>query len=887
MEREYNPRKIEEKWQRFWEEIELYRTPEPPKRKYYVLEMFPYPSGKDLHMGHLKNYTIGDAVARTKMMEGYDVLHPMGWDSFGLPAENAAIKYGVHPKEWTYRNIEGFRSQLKMMGISYDWDREFATSDPEYYRWTQRLFLLLYERGLAYRKGGWVNWCPTCKTVLANEQVIDGRCERCKTPVVKKRLTQWYFRITAYADRLLEDLKKLEGHWPESVIKQQRNWIGRSEGTEIVFMEGDLPIRVFTTRADTLFGVTFISIAPDGPMVEEILNRVSPEVRERIEEYVQRALLTSPEERTKSKTGVFTGLYATHPFTKESVPIFVADYVLGEYGTGAVMGVPAHDQRDYEFARQFNLPIKVVIFPPDTDEGAMEEFIDATCEETDGEDFTLEYRGRRYNCRMKRAYEGKGILKNSGEFTGLTSDEAIRRIGQRLKEMGLGGPTVSYRLRDWLVSRQRYWGAPIPVVHCERCGVVPVPEEQLPVLLPDVEDFRPQGRSPLESVPEFIDTTCPKCGGPAKRDPDTMDTFVDSSWYFLRFTDPHNDREMFSPDKANTWMPVDQYIGGAEHATKHLIYARFITKVLYDAGLLKYDEPFSNLFTQGLVLMGFWWCKTCNRRIDEEEVYDIYEEGNDKKGYHDTPEGPHEVVWLVEMMSKSRGNVVPLGPFVKEYGADAARIAILFAAPPEQDFEWTDAIKRSAINFLNRVWRTFYALREAGVSPKTEPNISEDKELLLLTNRTISGVREDLDRFKFNTALSKLMVMLSDLRPGKYSHHNLGWAAQVFVRLLAPFAPHLAEELYHEFGMDSLFNKESVFMVPLPEVVSGVEEEEVSIGVQFNGKTRGSITVPKGADEGTVLNLLREHPKLKRYLEGKEIRRVIYVPGRLINVIVG
>ncbi|NPB03514.1 MAG: leucine--tRNA ligase [Thermotogae bacterium] len=882
MEREYNPQEVEKRWQKFWEEIELYRTPEPPKRKYYVLEMFPYPSGKDLHMGHLKNYAIGDAVARAKMMEGYDILHPMGWDSFGLPAENAAIKYGVHPREWTYKNIEGFRSQLKMMGISYDWDREFATSDPEYYRWTQRLFLLLYERGLAYRKGGWVNWCPKCKTVLANEQVIDGRCERCKTPVIKKKLTQWYFKITDYAERLLKDLEKLEGRWPESVIKQQRNWIGRSEGVEIVFMEGDLPIRVFTTRADTLFGVTFISVAPDSQIAEELLKRVSSEVAHSIEEYAANSLNRSVQERTQSKTGIFTGLYARHPFTGESIPIFVADYVLGEYGTGAVMGVPAHDQRDYEFARRFNLPIKVVVYP-DSEE-ALREFIELSCDETENEEFAFEYKGRRYVCRLKGAYERKGILKNSGEFTGLKSDEAIDRIAQRLKEMDLGGPAVSYRLRDWLVSRQRYWGAPIPMIHCERCGVVP--ENELPVLLPEVEKFQPEGRSPLENVPEFINTTCPKCGGPAKRDPDTMDTFVDSSWYFLRFTDPHNDHEMFSPEKANRWMPVDQYIGGAEHATKHLIYARFITKVLYDAGLLKYDEPFSNLFTQGLVLMGFWWCKECNRRIAEEDLYDVKVVGTQKVGYHDTPEGPHEVIWLVEMMSKSRGNVVPLGPFVREYGADAARIAILFAAPPEQDFEWTDAIKRAAVNFLNRVWRTFYTLKEAGVSPTLQPDLSKDKELLLLANDSIKGIREDLNRFKFNTAISKLMVLLGEFKPSKYSRHNLGWVSQVFVRLLAPFAPHLSEELFHEMGMDELFGEKTVFQVGLPKALEGLEAEEVSIGVQINGKTRGSLIVPKDASQEEVLDLLRSHPKLAKYINGKELKRVIYVPGRLINVIV-
>ncbi len=875
MDKEYKPGEIERRWQKFWEDIKLFKAPEKPKNKYYVLEMFPYPSGRDLHMGHLKNYAIGDAVARIKMMEGYEVLHPMGWDSFGLPAENAAIQWGIHPREWTYNNIEGFREQLKKLGLSYDWDREFATSDPEYYKWTQKLFLILYKRGLAYRKGAWVNWCPNCKTVLANEQVVEGKCERCKTPVEKKKLTQWFFKITEYADRLLKDLEKLRGHWPEHVLKQQENWIGKSEGTEIVFKVGDLPIRVFTTRADTVFGVTFISIAPDSEIIDEILKLVSDEHRENVLRYINESLVKSPEERQKGKTGVFTGLYAEHPFTKEKVPVFVADYVLGEYGTGAVMGVPAHDQRDYEFAQTYKLPIKVVVFPEKNEGEEFEELLNCMFEETDSERFSLEYRGKRYVYQPKRAYELKGVLKDSGEFTGLKSDEAIKRIGERLKEMGLGGPAVSYRIRDWLVSRQRYWGAPIPIIHCPKCGEVP--DENLPVLLPHTENFLPKGRSPLEDVPEFINTKCPRCGADAKRDPDTMDTFVDSSWYFLRFTDPKNDKEIFDKEKANAWMPVDQYIGGAEHATKHLIYARFITKVLHDEGLLNYDEPFTNLFTQGLVLKKFWWSPVHLKSFPNPE--DV--EYRDGKPYLKADGTPLEE--RLEMMSKSRGNVVPLGPFVDEYGADAARFAILFAAPPDMDFEWTDATATAAIRFLNRIWRVFYGFYQKGIKAESEPDLN-DRDFVITINEIILGIRKDYEKFKFNTAIAKLMEAINTVENAKITDKTKGWFINIFVRLLAPVSPHLAEELFHNFKMDELLGKETVFKASLPEPIPGLIREEVEIGVQINGKFRGTIRIPINSDEKDVLEIVKNNEKLSKYLTG-EIKKVIYVPGKIVNII--
>ena len=867
-------REMEEKWQKFWEEKKLFKAPDKPRKKYYVLEMFPYPSGKDLHMGHLKNYTIGDAVARLKKMEGYDILHPMGWDAFGLPAENAAIKHGVHPRDWTYENIKGYRETLKMAGMSYDWEREIATCDPDYYKWTQWIFLKLYEMGLAYRGEEYVNYCPTCKTVLANEQVIDGKCERCKTPVVRKKLSQWFFKITDYAERLLKDLEKLRGKWPENVIKQQENWIGKSEGTLIRFKleDSDDYLEVFTTRADTLFGVTFITIAPEHPKLKELI-KDSPN-REEIERYIEEALNKSDLERQaqKKKTGVSIGKYAIHPFTGERIPIYVGDYVLYNYGTGVVMGVPAHDQRDWEFAKAYNLPIKPVIKPKSGED--IEKIIE------------------------EGAYEEYGTMFNSGKFDGLESREGIKAIQEELKKMGMGGPTVNYRLKDWLISRQRYWGAPIPVVYCDKCGVVPVPEEQLPVKLPEnVRNWRPEGRSPLADIPEFVNTTCPRCGAPARRETDTMDTFVDSSWYYLRYIDPKNDREIVDRDKERAWMPVDQYIGGAEHATKHLIYARFIYKALHDAGVVAYDEPFDKLFTQGLVLKGYWWCAECQQSFFPEEeydptlyesikdkfvkIYDIREENGRKVGKIKLDGREYEVEWQVEMMSKSKGNIVPIRPFIKKFGSDVARIAILFAGPPEKNFEWTEAIVRGADRFIKRTLELYKDIPQ--VKGDMENLSQEDKNLLKKLHRAIKDIRKDLEEFQFNTVIAKLMEIQNAL----YSFENRESPAYIetlekFALLLAPFAPHTAEEIWHRLG-----HEESIFENPYPTPDERyLVEESVEIPVQINGKVRSRINIPANASEEEVWKIASENPAVKKWIEGKEIIKKIYKPGRMLSIVV-
>ena len=851
---EYYPaREIERKWQKYWEEKGLHKAPDKPGKKYYVLEMFPYPSG-DLHMGHLKNYVIGDVVARVKKMEGYEVLHPMGWDAFGLPAENAAIKHGINPRDWTLKNIDTFRKTLKMIGISYDWDREIGTCFPDYYKWTQYLFTLLYKRGLAYRKKEHVNWCPNCKTVLANEQVINGKCERCGTQVVKKELEQWFFKITDYAERLLGDLDKLRGHWPDYVIKQQENWIGKSYGTEIIFKyekNPEIKFPVFTTRADTVYGVTFVTIAPEHPLIKEIWDDITN--KEKVERYIQEASLKTDIERTaeeKEKTGVFTGVYLIHPLTGERVPLYVGDYVLAGYGTGIVMGVPAHDQRDFLFAKEHNLPIKVVIKPED------------------GEAPTPD--------TMERAYEEKGIMINSGEFSGMKSDEGIKALQRKLREMGLGGEKVSYRIRDWLISRQRYWGAPIPVVYCEKCGIVPEPLDRLPVKLPEnIKDYKPKGRSPLEDVEEFMNTTCPVCGGPARRDPDTMDTFVDSSWYFLRYIDPKNENKMFDEEKANLWMPVDQYIGGKEHATKHLIYARFIQKVLYDEGMIKHDEPFLNLFTQGLVHKPFLYCTKCNKVVEEDEV---------ENGLHKGCGG--KVEERVEMMSKSRGNVVRVGPFVEEHGADVARITILFAGPAEKDMVWQDSGVEGAKRFLNRIYSLYSKHRDKlqkHLEFSVETLSREEKNLYILLQRTIYEVRKDATTFSFNTAIARLMELLNALYAFKDpSSLVFKKALHDFVVLLAPFAPHLAEELHS--WIDS---ERSVFEKSFPEYDERyLSFDEIEIPVQVNGKVRGRVTVAKGTSKEEALEKALSEPNIKRYTENKEIVKVIFIENKLLNIVV-
>jgi leucyl-tRNA synthetase len=871
----YNPHAIEPKWQRFWEERGLMKAREEGA-KYYVLEMFPYPSG-DLHMGHLKNYTMGDALARYKKQQGYSVLHPMGWDAFGLPAENAALKFGKHPADWTFDNIAKAKESLNLMGILYDWDREVTTCTPDYYRWNQWIFIQMYKAGLVYRAGGLVNWCPKCQTVLANEQVIEGRCWRHEdTLVEKKNLEQWYLKITAYADRLLEDLDKLE-HWPEKVKAMQRAWIGRSEGANVFFgLEGrEEKLEVFTTRPDTLFGATFMVIAPEHPLTLEL---ATPEQREAVEAYVRAAQLKSEIERQaedREKTGVFTGAYAINPVNGKKIPIWTADYVLAGYGTGAIMAVPAHDQRDFEFARKFGLEIVPVIQPED---GDLPEPLEA-------------------------AYEGPGVMINSGEFDGLPSEDGKKKIVAWLEQKGLGRAAVTYRLRDWLISRQRYWGTPIPMVHCEKCGVVPVPEDQLPVELPeisDVEQIRPQGKSPLEAHPEFIHTTCPNCGGPARRDADTMDTFFDSSWYYLRYTDAHNERRPFDRNKADYWMPVDQYIGGIEHAVLHLLYSRFFTKFFYDQKMVGVDEPFQRLFTQGMV-MG--WTDYGPVRLEGERVV-LSEEARIELELESSELTLDEVkkmgaelreaadgtlhFWKPAVMSKSRGNGVMVGPFVREQGADIARITILFAAPPEKEMVWTEEGVQGAWRFLNRVWRRVVEdERDLAKTPETfDPARLEGagRELYRKLNQTIKKVTEDVEGLRFNTAIAALMELLNavyDYRKENPVGPVYKTAVLTYLQLLAPFAPHIAEELWHRF------NENSVFDARWPGYdESALAAETITLVVQVNGKVRARLEVPATITKEEALALAKQHENVQRHLAGKQLVKEIYVPGKLVSLVV-
>lgn len=824
MEERYDFQRVEAKWQKVWEETSLYRVEEGGKRpKYYVLEMFPYPSG-DLHMGHVRNYSIGDVVARYKVMRGYNVLHPMGWDAFGLPAENAAIRHGIHPATWTERNIANMRRQLRAMGFSYDWTREVTTCLPEYYRWTQWLFLLLFKNGLAYKKKAAVNWCPSCQTVLANEQVVGGLCERCESIVEKRELEQWFFRITAYAERLLEGLERLPG-WPEKVKVMQENWIGKSHGVEVTFLAPDgTAVPVFTTRPDTLYGVTYLVLAPEHPLVERLV--AGRPQAEAVREFIRRARQMSTADRTaaeREKEGLFTGAYARHPLTGEPVPLWVANYVLLEYGTGAVMGVPAHDQRDYEFARAYGLPIRVVIRPP---EAGLEA------------------------DTLAAAYEGDGIMVHSGPFDGLPNREGGERITAHLEEKGLGRRQVNYRLRDWLISRQRYWGAPIPIVYCPRCGTVPVPEGQLPVLLPQDVAFKPSGESPLQSCREFLETTCPQCGAPARRESDTMDTFVCSSWYFLRYTSPRQEDRPFDAQRVNYWMAVDQYIGGVEHAILHLMYARFFTKVLYDLGLVGVDEPFTNLLTQGMVL---------------------------KDG---------------SKMSKSRGNVVSPEEIMRQYGADTARLFILFAAPPEKDLEWSDAGVEGCHRFLNRVWRLVGSLRRELLEVKAEDAAvrAADRELRRLLHQTIKRVTEDIEeRFNFNTAISALMELVNGLYryrddiPAADRHRGLlKEAVEKLVILLAPFVPHLSEELWHLLGHTTSVHRESWPAYDETALVT----EEVEVVVQINGRVRDRLRLPVGLSHERAREAALAQERVQQWVAGRRVAKVVWVPDKLINIVV-
>ena len=822
MDEKYNFKQVEKKWQKYWQEHDCFHTEEDPsKEKYYVLEMFPYPSGK-LHMGHVRNYSIGDVVARFKKMQGYNVLHPMGFDSFGLPAENAAIKHGIAPDKWTWDNIHEMEDQLRQLGLSYDWDREVQTCNPDYYRWMQWIFIQFFNKGLAYKKENPVNWCPSCQTVLANEQVVDGCCERCKTPVGKKNLSQWYFKITDYADRLLEDLDHLPG-WPNKVKVMQENWIGKSVGANIDFkIDGtDRVLKVFTTRADTLFGCTYMVMAPEHPFVKELVD--GTQYQEPVDEYLDKVQHMNEIERTsttKEKTGVFIGRYAVNPVNGKKVPIFISDYVLMGYGTGAIMAVPAHDQRDFDFARAFDLEIIPVVDPGNPD-------IDVN--------------------DLKEAFAAEGTMINSGQFDGMNNRKAIPAMIDWLNENGVGEKTVNYKLRDWLISRQRYWGTPIPMIYCDDCGWVPEKEENLPVLLPTDVKFTGKGESPLTTSRTFGECSCPRCGKKARREMDTMDTFLDSSWYFLRYCDPGNEKQAFSREKTDYWMNVDQYIGGVEHAILHLMYARFFQMALYDLGLVKDQEPFENLLTQGMV---------------------------NKDG---------------KKMSKSLGNVVSPEEIIDRYGADTARLFILFAAPPEKELDWSDTGVEGSYRFLNRVWRlvydfvTNYDVKETDFSVVTE----DDKKLNYMLNTTIKKITDDVSgRFSFNTAISSIMELVNELY--RYKQHAeinepLFCAAVTrLVVILSPFTPHICEEMWSALG-----HTESLTEVGWPAYdESALEQDTIEIIVQINGKLKEKMQIASGLDRAALEEQVRANEKVQALIEGKNVGKTIAVPDKLVNFVV-
>ena len=817
----YVAQDIEKKWQTYWEESGVFKTEyDPSKEKYYVLEMFPYPSG-NLHMGHVRNYSIGDVVARFKKMRGFNVLHPMGWDAFGMPAENAAIKNGVSPKDWTLDNIANMTRQQKELGLSYDWGREVATCKEDYYRWTQWIFQQFYKKGLAYKKEAKVNWCEHDHTVLANEQVIDGKCWRCDNDVVKKDLKQWFFKITDYADRLLDDLDTLD-QWPDRVKAMQRNWIGRSEGTQFAFYvpKIDKSFEVYTTRVDTLFGVSYVVLAPEHPYVKELIQDASNKVE--LEAFIETLRNQSDIERTSTeaeKVGMFTGSYATHPITGKEVPIWIANYVLADYGTGAVMGVPAHDERDYAFAKKYNLPVNWVI-------------------QNTAQDLDF--------ASLDTAFTEDGILVNSGDFSGKTSEEARQALGDYFTEQGTGRKTVNFRLRDWLISRQRYWGCPIPVVYCEKCGEQLVPEDQLPVKLPEDVSFDCGAISPLATSENFLNTTCPCCGGPARREIDTMDTFIDSSWYFLRYTDARNDKEVFNKEIAKYWMNVDQYIGGIEHAILHLLYARFFVKVLHDIGLVEVDEPFKALLTQGMVL---------------------------KEG---------------SKMSKSKGNVVSPEEIIAKYGADTARLFILFAAPVDRDLDWSDQGVEGSYRFLGRVWRIIDTYQQLGTSGHHDSLSKDETALRRELHRAIKKVTEDLDgKFNFNTAISTVMELVNAMYQFKDSHDFVQSdlakeLVEKLTLLLAPFVPHITEEIWHECGFEG-----SVHAASWPTYEeSALVVDEVEVAVQVNGKVRDKLTVSVSLSKEELEAAAKALPRVQEFTEGKTVVKVIVVPKKLINIVV-
>lgn len=862
MESRYNPTAIEDKWQQTWAEQGLDQTgADPNKPKFYALSMFPYPSG-NLHMGHVRNYTITDVIARVRRMQGYRVLHPMGWDAFGLPAENAAIDRGVHPAQWTEQNIAQMRDQLKELGLSYDWDREVATCAPDYYRWTQWIFLKFFEAGLAYQKEAAVNWDPIDQTVLANEQVdSEGRSWRSGAKVERKLLRQWFLKITAYAEELLADLDKLPG-WPERVKLMQENWIGRSTGAQVIFKTeagDDLP--VFTTRPDTLWGATFMVVSPEHPLVPSLTTAAQADA---VHDYQAAAAAKSEIDRTaedREKTGVWTGSYALNPVNGAKVPIWIADYVLMGYGTGAIMAVPAHDQRDFEFAKTFGLPIQVVVQPTD-------QVLDGST--------------------MTAAWANDGVMVNSGPLDGIPAGkgagQSVESAIAWLESHGKGEGQINYRLRDWLISRQRYWGVPIPVIHCPDCGIVPVPDDQLPVLLPEDVEFSGRGASPLAKLESWTNVSCPTCGTAAKRETDTMDTFIDSSWYFLRYADARNDQQAFDPAKANDWLPVDQYVGGIEHAILHLLYSRFFTKVLRDRGLLNFDEPFSRLLTQGMVQSMTYKNPKTGKYVPVAEIADL--------DHPTDPETGDALEVFYEKMSKSKYNGVDPKEVLAKYGADTARMFILFKAPPEKDLEWDDADVEGQFRFLNRVWRlvTDYGepggrSQEAGVVDPGSLSKPE-KDLRRATHIAIKEVTEDIDGdYQFNTAVSELMKLSNALADATCKDAPVyAEGIQTLVLLLAPFAPHIAEELWQGY----LGHTTSVHQADWPQLdPAALVMDEITLVIQIMGKTRGTVQVPATADKTALEQYARESEVAQKHIGDKPIKKVIVVPGKLVNFVLG
>ncbi|MCL6454842.1 MAG: leucine--tRNA ligase [Alicyclobacillus sp.] len=842
---EYRPQEVEKKWSRRWAESRAYEVrPDSGKPKYYALDMFPYPSGSGLHVGHWRGYTISDVWSRYKTLQGYEVLHPMGWDAFGLPAENAAIKLGIHPAVSTARNVANFKRQLQEIGAMYDWSREINTSDPAFYKWTQFFFVKMFERGLAYRKKMPINWCPSCKTGLANEEVVDGCCERCGTEVTKRVMDQWMLKITAYADRLTDDLDKLD--WPDKVKRMQRNWIGRSRGARIFFLvagHADARIEVFTTRPDTLYGATYMVLAPEHPLVDQITTEAQ---RDAVDAYVKETLKKSAVARQvvdKTKTGVFTGAYAEHPLTGQQIPIWIADYVLMEYGTGAIMAVPAHDERDFEFAQAFGLPIVQVVAPEtngagdsgqgrESGSGGFDGSVDASGWTTAVESGSAEAAAGTA-AAVTGLYTGPGRLINSGPYDGLTVEEGKRAIVAALAERGIGEETVTYRMRDWVFARQRYWGEPIPIIYCDQCGTVPVPVEDLPVRLPDVERYEPTGtgESPLAAIDSFVHTTCPKCGGPARRETDTMPQWAGSSWYFLRYPDPHNDREPFSREAANEWLPVDMYIGGVEHAVLHLLYARFFTKVIHDLGMIDFDEPFQHLFNQGMMTL------------------------NGAK------------------MSKSKGNVVNPDDIIATAGTDALRMYELFVGPPEEDAEWNDNGLEGVSRFLGRLYRFF--------DQHVEHPAPSRPELVKLRHRFVAQLTERMESFRLNTAVSAFMEYLNALQ-GVAGNGIDRESLETLAVTLAPFAPHLGEELWERLG-----HTESVFTAEWPSYdEQWLRDDEVEVAVQVNGRIRARLTISADATQESAIAAAKSNPDVAPWLEGKTVVKEIFVPGRLVNLVV-